>query len=96
MPVSDDGTHFTPVATVPPQRTPQTTGTARELMATPPLTQVSGRHVRAKIVNRGIIPAGLHAAGAKAWMFLDEIVIDPVPPPPSPAEPSANHPNIRK
>jgi hypothetical protein len=83
--VSDDGTRFTPVAAVIPQRTPQTTGTARELMVTPPLTQVSGRYVRAKVVNLGTIPAGLHAAGARAWMFLDEIVIDPVTP--APAEP---------
>jgi hypothetical protein len=81
--VSDDGTRFTPAATVLPRRTPQTTGTARELMVTPPLTQVSGRYVRAHIVNLGTIPAGLHAAGSKAWIFLDEIVIDPVPPPPA-------------
>lgn len=83
--VSDDGMRFTPVATVTPQRTPQTTGTARELMVTPPLTQVSGRYLRAKIVNLGTIPSGLHAAGSKAWVFLDEIVIDPVTP--APAEP---------
>jgi hypothetical protein len=79
--VSVDGETFTPVGEVTPQRQPQTAGVGREWMLGEALAGVQARHVRARIVNLGTIPAGLHAAGARAWMFLDEIVVNPAPPP---------------
>jgi hypothetical protein len=80
--VSNDGATFTPVAVVTPQRRPQETGVARELLVSDALTGVRARHVRARIVSLGTIPAGLHAAGARAWMFLDEVVVNPTLAPP--------------
>jgi hypothetical protein len=86
--VSSDGTNFTPVAVVTPQRQPQTTGVAREMMLSEAIAGVQARHVRARIVSLGTIPAGLHAAGSRAWMFLDEIVVNPeLPPPDEPPPP---------
>ena len=86
--VSDDGETFTPVAEVTPQRQPQATGVARELMLSAPLADVRARQVRARIINLGTIPAGLPAAGARAWMFLDELVVNPkIVPPDKPPPP---------
>lgn len=75
--VSADGETFTPVAEVKPLRQPETTGVARELMLSNLLDGVEARHIRISTVNLGVIPAGLHAAGQPAWMFLDEIVVNP-------------------
>jgi hypothetical protein len=38
---------------------------------------ISARFVRVRAVNVGSIPAGHPAAGAKAWLFVDEIVVNP-------------------
>ncbi len=35
------------------------------------------RFVRVRAVNVGIIPAGVPAAGRKAWLFIDEILVNP-------------------
>lgn len=75
--VSTDGEAFTSVAEVKPLRQPETTGVARELMLSNLLDGVEARHIRVRTVNLGVIPAGLHAAGQPAWMFLDEIVVNP-------------------
>jgi hexosaminidase len=37
------------------------------------------RYVRVRAENFGTIPAGHRAAGLKAWLFVDEILIDPAP-----------------
>jgi len=34
------------------------------------------RYLRVKAVNVGAIPEGQPAAGAKEWLFVDEIVAD--------------------
>jgi len=79
--VSADGETFTPVGEVKPQRQPRTAGVARERMLSDVPDGVEARHVRVRTFNLGTIPAGLQAAGRPAWMFLDEIVVNPQPPP---------------
>lgn len=75
--VSSDGVSFNPVATVSPQRQPQQSGMARELMLADLPAGLQARYIRAQIVNLGKIPAGQHAAGRPAWVFVDEIVVNP-------------------
>jgi hypothetical protein len=35
------------------------------------------RYVKMRGVNIGTIPAGHPAAGAKAWLFVDELMVNP-------------------
>ena len=80
--VSNDGMTFTQVAEVTPERQPGQAGVARELLLSDALDGVTARHIRVRLINLGTIPAGLHAAGNQAWMFVDEIVVNPELPPP--------------
>ncbi len=38
---------------------------------------VSARYLRITIDSRGVIPEGKQAAGSKAWLFVDEIAVNP-------------------
>jgi hypothetical protein len=40
---------------------------------------VRARFVRMRALNLGVIPAWHQAAGAKAWLFVDEVAVDPRP-----------------
>ena len=74
--VSADGITFQPVTTSQHQISTKETG---------PLTWTSrveglnlaGRYVRLRAHNIGQIPADHPAAGAKAWLFVDEVLVNP-------------------
>lgn len=77
--VSADGKTFRPAATVQPD--------TDEKRATPAVVRLSAgdlsaeaRYVRVRLTGRGTIPAGHPAAGAKAWLFVGEIVVNPKAP----------------
>jgi hypothetical protein len=38
---------------------------------------VKARYVRLRARNLGQIPAGHPSAGAKAWLFMDEVLVNP-------------------
>lgn len=74
--VSHDGQTFRPLETVTPTIKPQEPGPLRQTLTTRAL-DIRARYVRVTAVNLGEIPAGQPAAGAKAWLFVDEIVVNP-------------------
>jgi len=68
--VSDDGQHFKEVYK-------QTTFTKEGInQVRAPLQQVKGRYVKLVAQNAGTIPAGAEGAGSKAWLFVDEVIIN--------------------
>jgi hypothetical protein len=74
--VSDDGREFRSVATIKAAEGPKGAepflGTLKA--ATP---GVRARYVRVRAVGLGVVPAGRPAAGAKAWLFVDEVLVNP-------------------
>ena len=75
--VSDDGRQFRTVATLEHDTpTKQPWPLVRSFEAK--LTGVTARHIRVHAASVRTIPAGLPAAGQKAWLFVDEIVVNPV------------------
>jgi len=40
------------------------------------INPVSGRYIRIKAANIGIIPNGFYGAGTKAWLMVDEIIVN--------------------
>ncbi|TBO42707.1 hypothetical protein EYS08_10180 [Pedobacter kyonggii] len=40
------------------------------------INPVSGRYIRIKAANIGIIPDGFYGAGTKAWLMVDEIIVN--------------------
>jgi hexosaminidase len=84
--VSDDGRRFRTVATLEHDTpTKQPGPLVRSFEAK--LNGVTARYIRVHAPSVRTIPAGLPAAGQKAWLFVDEIVINPSDQParPSPA-----------
>jgi len=73
--VSDDGKEFRVVATVKPV-CPNNDAIAIG-KAEASLTNVRGRYVRLRAANAGTIPAGQPGAGTPAWLFVDEIMVNP-------------------
>ena len=73
--LSDDGTVFREVATVP-DRTPQDApGVMTEQFEATVMEKA--RFVRVRAVNVGKIPDWAQAAGVPAWLFVDEIIVNP-------------------
>ena len=75
--LSQDGKQFQPV-----QRKRKATFSRRNLgpwsgVSAQELKPQLARFIRVRAVNVGIIPAGLPAAGRKAWLFIDEILVNP-------------------
>ena len=78
--VSADGKTFTAVATAK--------STVDEKQAGPVIVRLvaadrnsAARYVRVKAISRGTIPAGHPtSAGAKAWLFVGEILVNPKAP----------------
>jgi hexosaminidase len=68
--VSDDGRHFKEVY----KQTAFNTVGINQVRA--PLKDVRGRYVKLVARNTGTIPAGAEGAGSKAWLFVDEIIIN--------------------
>jgi hypothetical protein len=74
--VSEDGKDFRLLATVKPSIAPQESGPLRRTLTAEKL-DAHARYVRVRAFNLGPIPAGQPAAGGKAWIFVDEIMVNP-------------------
>lgn len=74
--VSDDGRKFTEVAVARPALSPNEPGPKISTLKAEPLS-IRGRFVRVQAVNIGLIPPGKPNAGAKAWLFVDELLVNP-------------------
>ena len=73
--VSDDGVTFRPASRVQAAMTPDEAGPTRVLLASEAL-DLRARYVRVHAMNFGKIPAGKPGAGAAAWLFVDEVVVN--------------------
>jgi len=75
--VSPDNITFVPAATAKPEVPTAVEGplTATLLTFAPEATH--GRYVRVRARNHGQIPAGMLGAGARAWLMVDEILVNP-------------------
>ncbi|HPN33374.1 MAG TPA: discoidin domain-containing protein [bacterium] len=76
--VSEDGKDYRLLATVEPNVVPQEPGPLRKTLSAEKLN-VRARYVRIRAFNLGTVPAGLPSAGSKAWLFVDEIMVNPDP-----------------
>ena len=74
--VSDDGQRFTEVGKAGPSFTPDALGPEIALLMAENL-KARGRWVRVRAVNLGVIPPHHRAAGKKAWLFADELMVNP-------------------
>jgi hypothetical protein len=74
--VSENGKDFRLLATVKPSVTRQEPGPLRRTLTAEKL-DARARYVRVRAFNLGTIPAGQLAAGARAWLFVDEIMVNP-------------------
>jgi hexosaminidase len=74
--VSDDGREFTEVATAKPALPPSAPGPEISILKAEDLA-VRGRFVRMQAANIGLIPRDKPAAGTKAWLFVDELLVNP-------------------
>ncbi len=73
--LSDDGKNFTVVASIIPDvspRSPETIVKTLEIRLEGP----SARYLRVLAKNIGHCPDWHYGAGGKAWIFVDEIVVD--------------------
>ena len=76
--VSADNITFILVGSAKPDVPPEVEGPlTRELLTSTPEGTL-GRYVRVRAHNQGLIPAGLLGAGGKAWLMVDEILVNPV------------------
>lgn len=80
--VSDDGEAFREVALVKAKARPEQEGAWCETLTATGL-EVRTRFLRVRAVNPGKIPAPHPAAGVDAWLFADEIMVNPGQPEPA-------------
>ncbi len=64
------------MATVTPKVAPNGPGPSLHRLTAAGL-DVQGRYVRVVARNIGTIPAGHRSAGVKAWLFVDEVLVNP-------------------
>ncbi len=76
--ISDDGLDFKQVAVIRPESGDSVAGVMLGETTGP---AVAGRHVRVRATPLQSIPGGNPAAGRPAWLFVSEIVVNPVPEP---------------
>lgn len=76
--VSEDGSMFVLAGHVKPDIAPEVEGPFAQTLLTSVPEGTRGRYVRIHAVNKRTIPAGLLGAGAKAWLMVDEILVNPV------------------
>ncbi len=76
--LSEDGREFRTVATVDP-KTPRHKPGPLTVTVNAGDLKVQARYVRVRAQNVGTIPAGHRSAGVKAWLFVDEVLINPMP-----------------
>ncbi len=74
--VSDDEEHFRTVATVPRQAPERAAGPLIRSYQAEDL-DVAARYVRVTARNIGTIPAWRHKGDIPAWLFCDEILVNP-------------------
>jgi hypothetical protein len=74
--VSDDGRTFRTVAEAKPRTGEREAGPVPEVLSGT-LEDVRARYVRIQAANIGTIPDWHHAKGAKAWLFVDEVLVNP-------------------
>jgi hexosaminidase len=72
--ISEDGKEYLPIAETERKREPEERGHFIEEFATSNLN-TKGRFIRVKAHSIKKVPSWHEAAGSKAWLFLDEIVI---------------------
>ena len=78
---SDDGMTYRPLATVAPTIPPDKEQAIELVRAD---VEATARYLRVRGRTIGTIPAGHKAAGQPAWLFVDEILVNPEPPPAKP------------
>lgn len=74
--ISDDGKLFRTVATVKNDVAPSERGPLTRTLRTDPL-DIRARFVRVIARTIDTIPSGQPAAGAQAWLFVDELLVNP-------------------
>lgn len=74
--VSADGREFEVVATVKPTTPPTEHGPLSVTLAAKGL-KAKGRYVRVRATNFGTLPDWVRAGAVPAWLFVDEIVVNP-------------------
>ncbi len=75
--LSNDGADFQVVATIAPDPLRQATGPECRMISTGRLKE-RARYVRVRAENASPIPSWHAAKGRKAWLFIDEITVNPV------------------
>lgn len=76
--VSEDNLTFSPAGTAKHEVAPAVAGPFSKAVLTKTPDATRGRYVRVHARNRAVIPAGLEGAGGKAWLMVDEILVNPV------------------
>jgi hexosaminidase len=74
--VSEDGRQFTAAATASPTLAAGAPGPEVSILRADGVV-ARGRWVRVVAVNVGTVPPACVAAGTKAWLFADEVIVDP-------------------
>lgn len=74
--VSDDGNTLTTVATVKPRIPEREPGPLRSMLTADKL-DTQARYVRVRARNIAKIPDWHRAAGRRAWLFVDEVLVNP-------------------
>lgn len=74
--VSDDGNTFTTVATVKPKTSEREPSPLRSVLTADKLNS-KPRYVRVRAESIGKIPDWHRAAGRRAWLFVDEVLVNP-------------------
>ncbi|HOD82343.1 MAG: hypothetical protein BWX88_00512 [Planctomycetes bacterium ADurb.Bin126] len=75
--VSGDGKAFKEIATIQPTLPQNAPGPQVPILRADALT-ARGRYVRVRAVSIGTIPAGQPGGQTKAWLFADEVLVNPV------------------
>lgn len=75
--VSDDGVAFRSVATVPSAMKTTEKGPVRTVLSAKNV-DVRARYLRVHAKNLRLIPAEHRAAGRPAWLFVDEVIVNPI------------------
>ncbi|HUT26144.1 MAG TPA: discoidin domain-containing protein [Sumerlaeia bacterium] len=73
---SDDGKDFTVLKTVAADTSPQETGAFSHTLTADDL-KTTARYIRVRAANVGVVPDWHDAKGADAWLFVDEILVNP-------------------
>ncbi len=75
--ISDDGVAYRPLVSVTSSLPEREAGPVTALLSAKISGDVRARFVRLRAAGLGTIPAWHHAKGLKAWLFADEIVVNP-------------------